>query len=114
MLKHSRRNAVASFVNSPCLHVPLALPLGAPPRAPWNLHTRQPRTAGARHWRWERLLVAEQRGAAFNRSTGFSTGFIRLCATFCPIPHPLVDVPDDRLTAVHDVDVLDPDRLLAT
>jgi len=47
---HSRFNSFASLVHCPCFQAPLALPLGAPPRAPWNRHTLQPRTAGAWHW----------------------------------------------------------------
>lgn len=60
-----RRSAMASPVIAPCRYRPLAFPFGAPPRAPWNLHTLQPVTAGARHRHPDRLLVAEQRADAF-------------------------------------------------
>ena len=45
----SRLSATMSLVAIPCRHAPLAFPFGAPLRAPWNRHTLQPVTAGARH-----------------------------------------------------------------
>src|SRR5262245_8168737 len=105
---HSRRTAFASLLYWPCFQAPLALPLGAPPRAPWNRHTLQPRTAGARHRSRERLLVAEQRGAAFIRCTRF----MGLPSIFAVAPAPLADIADDRLAALVDGDVLHLDGLL--
>ena len=48
-----RRSSAALAVYIPCRYAPLALPLGAPPRAPWKRQTVQPRTAGA----WQGLWV---------------------------------------------------------
>ena len=105
---HSRRKARASLLYWPCFQAPLALPLGAPPRAPWNRHTLQPRTAGARHWHRDRLLMAEQRGAAFIRCTRF----MGLPSVFAGAPTPLADVADDGLATFVDGDVLHLDGLL--
>jgi len=49
----------------------------------------QPRTAGARHWRWDRLLMAEQRGAAFIRCTRF----MGLPSIFAAAPTPWLTLP---------------------
>jgi len=40
----------------------IPFPLGPPPRAPWNRHTQQPVTAGARQRSRVRFEVAVQRG----------------------------------------------------
>jgi hypothetical protein len=57
-----RLAAIASLVCRPCRYMPLRLPVGAPPRAPWNRQTVQPLTAGAlQGWR-VRFEVAEHRG----------------------------------------------------
>jgi hypothetical protein len=42
--------------------MPLRLPFGPPPRAPWNRQTVQPVTAGAMHRFLVRFDVAEHRG----------------------------------------------------
>jgi hypothetical protein len=55
--------ARASLLYWPCFQAPLALPLGAPLRAPWNRHTIQARTAGARQ-----PVVVEPKSCAKKRA----------------------------------------------
>ena len=66
----ARRCSTISTEYIPCSQLPLRLPL-APPRAPWNRHTLQPRTAGALQGLRVRFEVAVHRGAERKRLTGF-------------------------------------------
>jgi hypothetical protein len=80
----ARRCSTISAEYIPCSQLPLRLPFGAPPRAPWNRHTLQPRTAGALQGLRVRFEVAVNRGAERKRLTGF----MGLPKTFLLLPPP--------------------------
>src|SRR5271156_1670076 len=86
------------------------LPLGAPQAAPCIRQTLDPRTAGARHCSPLRFDLARHLNAwCISKSMGLNLRFFAR-------PYPLgrgVDVPDDRLAALGDVDVLNGHLLLA-
>ncbi len=91
--------------------MPFLLPLGAPPRAPWNRHTVQPLTAGALHRSFDRFEVAEQRRARFISSTRF----MRLPVLFARSPTPGygMDIADDGLSAIVHMNMFNADCLFA-
>lgn len=65
-----RRIAVTSWLRSPCFHMPLRGPEGAPPPAPCIRQTVQPLTAGAWHGLPDRFDVARHRCASCRRCDG--------------------------------------------
>jgi len=83
--------------------LPLARPLGAPARAPWNRQTLLPLSAGAWHCRRDLFDLAEQRGAWRRRSTGLIT-WDGLVWVFMVAS--MLDVADDGLATVVDGDML--------
>jgi hypothetical protein len=64
------RISSVSWQRPPCLQLPFAFPLGAPPRAPCIRQTFQPRTAGPWHRRRVVFAVAVHLGASARRLVG--------------------------------------------
>src|SRR5271163_2281594 len=102
-------SAIDSATIAPCFTAFL-LTFRAPPAAPCIRQTLAPRTAGARYCRPLRFDLAWHLNA---RCVGQC---MRSFSGFFARPYPLgrgVDVPDDRLAALSDVDVLNDHALLA-
>ena len=91
----SVRFAIASFVNAPCLYMPLRLPFGAPGDAPPCIRQRPFGIAGARHGAALRVF-APQRG---ERCIAQCMGLPLASQTCSPPSGRKADSSDDSLPA---------------
>ena len=102
-----RRVSVSSKLRPPCRHLPLRMPVGAPPPAPCIRQTPQPLTAGALQGLPVVLAVAVQRGASFKRWAGCMG-----LSSFANSPLRPADGADNCLPTCVDRDVFNDDLLL--